>query len=272
MPRTYGTTNASPSASAPAVGVSGDMYWDTTNKVLYVSDGTAWQPTISSVIPISNLGSATTTVNMGGFNIINHGAATGGLHVLNRNAGDGRYPQLATLTAKGDVIVATASGVVARQGVGTNGQVLMADSTQTNGVAWGSREIGFASSVTNVNVVGSAVRIVGIASVAYKAGRKYKISALWRQIASTVANDVFTFFLAFGASPTIGAGAEMNIKTSPTANEGVSGNSIWLRYAPGSDITQDTYLYCVRVVGSGTGTVQCNSTAGPLEILVEDIT
>lgn len=42
MPRTYGTTNASPNASVPAVGASGDMYYDTTTKTLYISDGTAW--------------------------------------------------------------------------------------------------------------------------------------------------------------------------------------------------------------------------------------
>lgn len=41
-----------------------------------------------------------------------------------------------TLTTKGDLYVATASATVARQGVGSDGQVLMSDSTQTNGVKW----------------------------------------------------------------------------------------------------------------------------------------
>jgi hypothetical protein len=40
--RSYGITNAVPYASAPAVGAAGDTYWNTTTKVLYVSDGTAW--------------------------------------------------------------------------------------------------------------------------------------------------------------------------------------------------------------------------------------
>jgi len=39
-------------------------------------------------------------------------------------------------TAKGDLLVATASATIARQGVGTNGQVLTADSTLTNGIKW----------------------------------------------------------------------------------------------------------------------------------------
>jgi hypothetical protein len=40
--RDYGNTNAAPYASAPALGLAGDTYWNTTTKILYVSDGTAW--------------------------------------------------------------------------------------------------------------------------------------------------------------------------------------------------------------------------------------
>jgi hypothetical protein len=44
--------------------------------------------------------------------------------------------QKSTVTTKGDLLVATASGTVARQGVGSNTQVLTADSTLTNGIKW----------------------------------------------------------------------------------------------------------------------------------------
>jgi hypothetical protein len=40
------------------------------------------------------------------------------------------------LTTKGDIIVATGNATLVRQGVGTNGQVLTADSTQADGVIW----------------------------------------------------------------------------------------------------------------------------------------
>lgn len=41
-----------------------------------------------------------------------------------------------TATTKGDLLVATASATLARLGLGTNGQVLTADSAQTEGVKW----------------------------------------------------------------------------------------------------------------------------------------
>ena len=41
-----------------------------------------------------------------------------------------------TVTTKGDLIVATASGVVTRVGVGSNTQVLTADSATASGVKW----------------------------------------------------------------------------------------------------------------------------------------
>ena len=41
-----------------------------------------------------------------------------------------------TVTTKGDLIAATGSGVVTRVGVGTNGYILTADSTQAAGIKW----------------------------------------------------------------------------------------------------------------------------------------
>ena len=50
-----------------------------------------------------------------------------------------------TATTKGDLLAATASATIARVGVGTNGQVLTADSAETAGVKWATPSSGSAS-------------------------------------------------------------------------------------------------------------------------------
>lgn len=47
--RSYGITNVAPYASAPAIGPSGDIYFNTTNKTIYISDGTQWNAVTSTV-------------------------------------------------------------------------------------------------------------------------------------------------------------------------------------------------------------------------------
>lgn len=46
------------------------------------------------------------------------------------------------MTTKGDLVVATGSGTFIRQGVGSNGQVLTADSAEADGVKWATPSIG----------------------------------------------------------------------------------------------------------------------------------
>jgi hypothetical protein len=46
------------------------------------------------------------------------------------------------LTTKGDIIVATGNATLVRQGVGTNGQVLTANSAQADGVEWATPSAG----------------------------------------------------------------------------------------------------------------------------------
>ena len=60
------------------------------------------------------------------------------------------------LTTKGDIIVATGNATLVRQGVGTNGQVLTADSTQADGVIWATPASGKVLQVVNATY-GTAV-------------------------------------------------------------------------------------------------------------------
>jgi hypothetical protein len=71
------------------------------------------------------------------------------------------------LTTKGDIIVATGNATLVRQGVGSDGQVLTADSTQADGVAWaapsGSSYVSWTPTITGITVgngtvVGSYVK------------------------------------------------------------------------------------------------------------------
>jgi collagen type VII alpha len=59
---------------------------------------------------------------------------------------DSRYTPIGTITTLGDLYVGSGASSVARLGVGTNGYVLTADNTQTNGLAWEVQAGGIAPS------------------------------------------------------------------------------------------------------------------------------
>ena len=59
--------------------------------------------------------------------------------------------------AKGDLIAATAADTVSRLAVGTNGQVLTADSTAATGIKWASAAGGYTPTLTLLNAGGTAL-------------------------------------------------------------------------------------------------------------------
>jgi hypothetical protein len=59
------------------------------------------------------------------------------------------------MTTKGDIVVATGSGTFVRQGVGTNGQVLTADSAQADGVIWATPASGSTFAGTQLRNAGT---------------------------------------------------------------------------------------------------------------------
>jgi hypothetical protein len=64
------------------------------------------------------------------------------------------------VTTKGDLLVGTASGVLARQAVGANGLALVADSTQTNGIVYSDIR-GLPVGGTGLTGAANATRFVG---------------------------------------------------------------------------------------------------------------
>ena len=76
---------------------------------------------------------------------------------------DAQIPK-STITTKGDLIVGTGSGTYVRQAVGTNGQVLIADSTQADGITWGTPSSGGMTLISSTTLSGSSVVLSSIPS------------------------------------------------------------------------------------------------------------
>ncbi|MET0786932.1 MAG: hypothetical protein ABWY25_09515 [Paenisporosarcina sp.] len=110
MPRTFGTSNAALYSSAPAVGPSGDMYYDSTTKALYVSDGTAWDicvgPGNITGTQLAPLAVTTTNINSNAV-IMNKlvAAASSPMTIARIAAGAGNY----SAVAGAPVVVCTSS-------------------------------------------------------------------------------------------------------------------------------------------------------------------
>lgn len=84
---------------------------------------------------VANQGTSRTNLGLGSSATRNVGTTAGTVAAGDDSRIVGAQQQ-STLTTKGDLYVATASATVVRQGVGSNGSLLTADSTQTNGMRW----------------------------------------------------------------------------------------------------------------------------------------
>jgi|GEM_PF-1471101 len=99
------------------------------------------------------------------------------------------------VNAKGDLIVGTANDTVDRQSVGANGTFLIADSAQTNGIAWSEQSLGYRNVVINgaMQIAQRGTSTAGITSDGYYTADRWQVilSSLgtWTQ---TVENDAPT--------------------------------------------------------------------------------
>jgi hypothetical protein len=98
------------------------------------------------------------------------------------------------LTTKGDIIVATGNATLVRQGVGSDNQVLMADSAQADGVKWGGDWQAWTPTYTNLTVGNGTV------------------SARYQQIGKTVN---FEYYLFVGTTTAIGSIPQITMPVAP---------------------------------------------------------
>ena len=115
--------SAGGTASALQLGVDSTLSWEisTSGHLLAVTDDTY------------DIGASGATRPR---NLYLSGAATLGTALSAANGGTG-----ASSYTKGDVLVASAATTLAKLGVGTNGQVLTADSGEASGVKWGAASV-----------------------------------------------------------------------------------------------------------------------------------
>lgn len=140
------------------------------------------------------------------------------------------------LTAKGDLYAATASNTVTRLAIGTNGQVLTADSAESTGMKWATP----ASSVQTTAVV----RRFTSGSGTYNLGYRFVVSG-----ATVVAGDTYTH----------------NTVTYTVTRSGTSVNVIYLsgNAAPLSSGT------LTRASGTGDSSITFTSSQAPLYLRVK---
>jgi hypothetical protein len=151
--------------------------------------------------------------------------------------------QKSTATAKGDLLVATASGVIARQGVGTNGQVLTADSTLTNGLKW--------ATATTTPRIGQVVTATTTSSTASTGGAGYvDVSGLSVTITPTLSTSkilIVTSFALTGAGTTYQSGLVQLLRGATSLTAPVIGGY----YPSGGGVNTAVYYpYSLQYVDS----------------------
>jgi len=152
--------------------------------------------------------------------------------ITNLSTDLGNKVDASTVTTLGDILAATGSAAITRVGVGTDGQVLTADSTQTAGVKWAtpSGGGGFLRSITPVSGPTTAGATAGTDYVYFVSGTTTLTlpTAVGNTNRYTVKNTGSnTVTIATTSSQTIDGSSTINLTVAADSVDLVSDNSNW---------------------------------------------
>jgi hypothetical protein len=154
------------------------------------------------------------------------------------------------IDAKGDLLVGTAADTIARQAVGADKLSLIADSTQTNGMKWGTPQSGmvqYAEITTGINPLPTAAGtpVAGLSVTAtFDATHRYIVRAKLG-LQSSVAGDVIrVLLLDNGGQTDLG---QMNIDTANSFHGPLVTEKIFTGTSGAHTFTVDVY----RLAGTG---------------------
>lgn len=168
------------------------------------------------------------------------------------------------LDAKGDIIVATAADTAARKAAGANGTLLIADSTQGDGLRWGSREVVYdyltadETGKTDATLTDTALSFAVLNGVYYR----FRFDLIWRTTVTTVG---FKVGLTFGTVTRFASLARVAANVDGTAGESQgsltsSGDSVVMGTA---EAANTDYYACVEgvILPSADGTLMLQYAA-----------
>lgn len=209
--------------------------------------GSAWAPaSLATSIPASSIG--TTQLQNSSVDLATK--VTGTLPIARGGTGatsaSTAFAALSPLTTKGDLLVSSGSASV-RQAVGTNGQVLIADSAQANGVRWGS-----AGGISTINATAPLSWNSGTSTLSIADGSSSGHALRWNGSAWVSAQMSFSDL-----------SGSINISQGGTGATSFTANQLVVANGAGNALTSFAPCSPGQVLDfDGSGVLQCRSFGG----------
>lgn len=236
---------------------------------------TSQMPVGSGVLSVTP-GDSTITIGGTGANptVAAHVGTTSGTVATGDDARIVGSFQKSTVTTKGDLFVATGPATLVRVGVGTDGQALLADSSQATGVKWGAAGaarvvvrqawITDQGRITLPNTAAAWLALAGFPTLTIPAAVGDYIDVTAQGLKNPAAAKIDVAVLA--------GGVPVRYMTSGSSTPGFDGDAGWQSPAPflgrpsshgftvgSGDLTGGTVVFCVAINDSGSGTLDASA-------------